>query len=138
MRVRPGFSSLPLALAHRPMAAVPRTWSERKREIEQQQQPEASGGVGCRISIASPGASGTLLTLVPPAHTVALWDVCRGQSALLYVVGGPLLSIFGRLAQMVERSLSMREAPGSIPGLSTTFLFLFFCLRLAHSVCRTR
>ena len=24
----------------------------------------------------------------------------------------------GRLAQMVERSLSMREAPGSIPGLS--------------------
>ena len=25
----------------------------------------------------------------------------------------------GRLAQMVERSLSMREAPGSIPGLST-------------------
>ena len=26
--------------------------------------------------------------------------------------------VVGRLAQMVERSLSMREAPGSIPGLS--------------------
>ena len=61
MRVRPGFSCLALALAHRPMAAVPPTWSERKRDIEQQQQPEASGGVGCRISIAAPGASGTLL-----------------------------------------------------------------------------
>ena len=28
----------------------------------------------------------------------------------------------GRLAQMAERSLSMREAPGSIPGLSSTAL----------------
>ena len=28
----------------------------------------------------------------------------------------------GELAQMVERSLSMREVPGSIPGFSTTFL----------------
>jgi hypothetical protein len=27
----------------------------------------------------------------------------------------------GRLAQMAERSLSMREAPGSIPGLSKRF-----------------
>ena len=83
MRVRPGFSSLPLALAHRPMAAVPRTWSERKREIEQQQQPEASGGVGCRISIASPGASGTLLTLVPSPHTVALWDGAAARAPVV-------------------------------------------------------
>ena len=30
--------------------------------------------------------------------------------------------IYGRLAQMAERSLSMREAPGSIPGLSSTAL----------------
>ena len=29
---------------------------------------------------------------------------------------------YGRLAQMVERSLSMREAPGSIPGLSIASL----------------
>ena len=29
---------------------------------------------------------------------------------------------YGGLAQMVERSLSMREAPGSIPGFSTLFL----------------
>ena len=33
----------------------------------------------------------------------------------------------GELAQMVERSLSMREVPGSIPGFSNpSFLFLFF------------
>ena len=31
----------------------------------------------------------------------------------------------GGLAQMVERSLSMREVPGSIPG-SSTFCFFFF------------
>ncbi len=33
-----------------------------------------------------------------------------------------LPSSIGRLAQMAERSLSMREAPGSIPGLSSTAL----------------
>ena len=32
----------------------------------------------------------------------------------------------GELAQMVERSLSMREVPGSIPGFSTQDFFLFF------------
>ena len=32
-------------------------------------------------------------------------------------------SVKGGLAQMVERSLSMREVPGSIPGFST---FLYF------------
>ena len=30
----------------------------------------------------------------------------------------------GELAQMVERSLSMREVPGSIPGSSTLFFFV--------------
>jgi|DEB0MinimDraft_12_1074336.scaffolds.fasta_scaffold03782_5 hypothetical protein len=30
---------------------------------------------------------------------------------------------------MVERSLSMREVPGSIPGASTTFLKLLFTIR---------
>ena len=33
----------------------------------------------------------------------------------------------GELAQMVERSLSMREVPGSMPGFSTSiFFFLQF------------
>ena len=31
----------------------------------------------------------------------------------------------GGVAQMVERSLSMREVPGSIPGASTEY-FIFF------------
>ena len=44
-----------------------------------------------------------------------------------------MLSI-GELAQMVERSLSMREVPGSIPGFSKlcfskTFLLLMLCVR---------
>ena len=37
----------------------------------------------------------------------------------------------GGVAQMVERSLSMREVPGSIPGASKFFiLFYFFYLNL--------
>ncbi len=35
--------------------------------------------------------------------------------------------VIGGLAQMVERSLSMREVPGSIPGFSI-FLFALFPL----------
>ena len=31
----------------------------------------------------------------------------------------------GKLAQMVERSLSMREVPGSIPGFSTCFNVIY-------------
>ena len=34
----------------------------------------------------------------------------------------------GGVAQMVERSLSMREVPGSIPGASKTFFFIFTLL----------
>ena len=46
---------------------------------------------------------------------------------LCYLPGSHLtiLGIFsskGGVAQMVERSLSMREVPGSIPGASKTFL----------------
>ena len=37
----------------------------------------------------------------------------------------PDVTTDGGLAQMVERSLSMREVPGSIPGFST-FLNFFF------------
>ena len=40
----------------------------------------------------------------------------------------------GGVAQMVERSLSMREVPGSIPGASTLFM-IGFCL--GHSFART-
>jgi hypothetical protein len=41
-------------------------------------------------------------------------------------------SVTGRLAQLVERTLSMREVEGSKPSLSTTFVFVFlyFLLRL--------
>ena len=35
----------------------------------------------------------------------------------------------GGLAQMVERSLSMREVPGSIPGASKIFLSVFLIER---------
>ena len=38
------------------------------------------------------------------------------------------LEALGRLAQMVERSLSMREAPGSIPGFSNLTATFFFSL----------
>ena len=43
----------------------------------------------------------------------------------------------GELAQMVERSLSMREVPGSIPGFSILFLVLshkgtFSCVLFFH------
>ena len=48
----------------------------------------------------------------------------------------------GGVAQMVERSLSMREVPGSIPGASRTFILCFrTCwakIKLASSGNRTR
>ena len=41
----------------------------------------------------------------------------------------------GEFAQMVERPLSMREVPGSIPGLSDgTFLFFFSFFRAIGEV----
>ena len=39
----------------------------------------------------------------------------------------------GELAQMVERSLSMREVPGSMPGFSSGRLFLIFISRLFNT-----
>ena len=38
----------------------------------------------------------------------------------------PHIASSGGVAQMVERSLSMREVPGSIPGASITNVFLPF------------
>ena len=42
---------------------------------------------------------------------------CRLKTA-----GTPVVSV-GGVAQMVERSLSMREVPGSIPGISNNTFF---------------
>ena len=42
--------------------------------------------------------------------------------------------VIGGLAQMVERSLSMREVPGSIPGFSIFFVRLFGSIP-GFSVC---
>ena len=39
----------------------------------------------------------------------------------------------GGLAQVVERPLSMREVPGSIPGFSTRRLFIFLNTNLKLS-----
>ncbi len=36
----------------------------------------------------------------------------------------PMLSVIGGVAQMVERSLSMREVPGSIPGASNWLYYI--------------
>ena len=38
---------------------------------------------------------------------------------------GRFLNKTGGVAQMVERSLSMREVPGSIPGASKIFLHIY-------------
>ena len=46
----------------------------------------------------------------------------------------------GELAQMVERSIRIREAPGSIPGFSTTVSscissFVLLCISLLTRIC---
>ena len=43
----------------------------------------------------------------------------------------------GGVAQMVERSLSMREVPGSIPGASKPFLSYFITLFIEFNVFET-
>ena len=47
-------------------------------------------------------------------------------SVQIYISGVALVIHEGGLAQMVERSLSMREVPGSIPGSSTFFSYITF------------
>ena len=42
----------------------------------------------------------------------------------------------GGLAQMVERSLSMREVPGSIPGSSNQIFFSFLQAAMADTLSR--
>ena len=61
----------------------------------------------------------------PPALPVrpgALGGARREVCGCVLMVHGEVGGHHGRLAQMAERSLSMREAPGSIPGLSSTAL----------------
>ena len=48
------------------------------------------------------------------------------------------LSQGGGVAQMVERSLSMREVPGSIPGASKYFCILFAPLKFCQKSCIVR
>ena len=48
-----------------------------------------------------------------------MWKVSDHFSAAMH------LSMTGELAQVVERSLSMWEVPGSIPGFSSIFLEYF-------------
>ena len=43
-------------------------------------------------------------------------------TAIIFERGISSLKLTGGVAQMVERSLSMREVPGSIPGTSTDVL----------------
>ena len=58
-----------------------------------------------------------------------LWMTRRQHQHPALFTTGAGSNHHGRLAQMVERSLSMREAPGSIPGLSTLpFFFPLFYL----------
>ena len=59
-----------------------------------------------------------------------LWMTRRQHQHPALCTTGAGSSHHGRLAQMVERSLSMREAPGSIPGLSTYVFFLSSVLPL--------
>ena len=48
--------------------------------------------------------------------------------------------MYGELAQVVERSLSMREVPGSMPGFSKLFFFFIlvtviaYCIRLKRFI----
>ena len=50
----------------------------------------------------------------------------KPKDASLFLYGLSSFVLYdGALAQMVERSLSVREIPGSIPGFSK-FFFLFF------------
>ena len=44
---------------------------------------------------------------------------------MLFLANGILLQSNGKLAQMVERPLCMREVPGSMPGFSNFFLYFF-------------
>ena len=41
----------------------------------------------------------------------------------------------GELAQMVERPLSMREVPGSIPGFSNSDSFVYSLEKACHVKC---
>ena len=54
------------------------------------------------------------------------WSHSQGQSLMQLTTVSGIMACYsksGGVAQMVERSLSMREVPGSIPGASTNFFY---------------
>ncbi len=64
---------------------------------------------------------------VPQLPVAFFWCECPARS----VTGAGLITFRvhqGAVAQMVERSLSMREVAGSIPAGSSSFLFLLWVL----------
>ena len=56
--------------------------------------------------------------------SVCVRVVCCACGLDRVVIFGCRLSVTGRLAQMVERPLRMREVGGSIPPMSNLLLFL--------------
>ena len=46
------------------------------------------------------------------------------ETRLIFILAH-LVGVAGELAHMVERSLSMREVPGSIPGFSIPLFFFY-------------
>ena len=82
-------------------------------------------------------SSGALLCLLT-LNSITVFDTSDNSSKqgevytpLALGIKKPL-TCGGGLAQMVERSLSMREVPGSIPGSSKCFSFFSF-----PSLCET-
>ena len=79
--------------------------------------------------------NGTQLITALGAEALSRAEVIAKQADIIAALsidvlqGTPTAFDYGRqlggLAQMVERSLSMREVPGSIPGSSTALSFFF-------------
>ena len=67
------------------------------------------------------------------SHIYSIKLICQDNSELLILNKGAGYPLFlkgkkldtGELAQMVERPLSMREVPGSIPGFSNSDSFVY-------------
>ena len=59
-------------------------------------------------------------------HATKIFKKCRVVAVWYYNQKINVDSMRGGVAHMVERALSMREVPGSIPGTSTSFWNSFF------------
>ena len=62
-------------------------------------------------------------TFQPEYITSVLW---RNNAKKMFINAAKQLQSDGGVAQMVERSLSMREVPGSMPGTSIYILKYFY------------